>query len=110
MAGPYVTGTMILAHVRKSSPAADDTAWAATCAAAVEALIARRMSGVTTTADQDAELKRAALQAGAAAYIERDAPHGIQSFGPDGETVRLSATLGRSLEPVFWQLVGPGMG
>lgn len=107
---PYVTGTQILTHVRKGNPAADDTAWAATCAAAIEAVIARRLSGYTPSAGDIDELERAALQAGAAAYIERDAPHGIQSIGPDGETFRLSATLGRSLEPVFWQIVGPGIG
>jgi hypothetical protein len=107
---PYVTGAQIITHVRKTGATADDTAWAATCAAAIEAVIARRMGTTTITAGMTAELTRAALQAGAAAYMERDAPHGIQSFGPDGETVRLSATLGRSLEPVFHQLIGPGIG
>src|SRR5688572_7734280 len=106
----YVTGAQIITHVRKTGATADDTAWAATCAAAIESLIARRMADVTITAGMTDELERAALQAGAAAYTERDAPHGIQSFGADGQTVRLSATLGRSLEPVFAQLAGPGIG
>jgi hypothetical protein len=110
MAAPYVTGAMILAHVRKSSPAADDTAWAVACADAIESLIAYRMAGVTITAAMEDELIRAALQDGAAAYMDREAPHGVQSFGPDGESVRLGRDLSRALYPVFIRYAGPGIG
>ena len=110
MAAPYVTGAEILTHVRKSSPAADDTAWAQTCADAIEALIAYRLADVTITADIEAELVRAALQDGAAAYMDREAPHGVQSFGPDGESVRLGRDLARALYPVFIRYAGPGIG
>ena len=110
MAAPYVTGAQILAHVRKTSPAADDTTWANKCAAAIEALIAYRMADVTITAAIEDELIRAALQDGAAAYVDRDAPHGVQSFGPEGESVRLGRDLSRSLYPVFMRYAGPGIG
>lgn len=110
MAAPYVTAALILAHVRKTSPAADDTTWAGTCATAIEALIAHRMAGVTLTADIEAELTRAAIQDGAAAYMDRDAVHGVQSLGPDGEVVRLGRDISRSLYPVFIRYAGPGIG
>jgi hypothetical protein len=104
----YVTGSAILAHVRKADPTADDTTWAGTCADAIEALIASRMAGVTITAGITDELERAALQDGAAAYVDRTAPHGVQSLGPDGEAVRLGADIGRTLRPVFLRYAGPG--
>lgn len=107
---PYVTGSAILTHVRKTDPAADDTAWAQTCADALEALIGLRMAGVTITAGITDELERAALQDGAAAYVDRTAPHGVQSLGPDGEAVRLGADIGRTLRPVFLRYAGPGIG
>lgn len=111
MAAPYVTGPIILTHVRKTGTVpADDTAWAAACAAAIEALIAYRMSGVTITPDIELELIRAAKQDGAAAYMDREAPHGVQSFGPDGESVRLGRDLARALYPVFIRYAGPGIG
>jgi len=110
VAAPYVTGSAILAHVRKADPSADDSDWADACAAAIEARIAYRLASVTITADIEAELIRAALQDGAAAYNDRSAPHGVQSLGPDGETVRLGRNIARALEPVFLTYAGPGIG
>ena len=107
---PYVTGAAILTHVGESSPSADDTAWAATCAAAIEAAITYRLDGTTPTSDQESELNRAALQDGAAAYNERTAPHGIQSIGPDGDIVRLGRDILRALNPVLTRIIGPGIG
>jgi len=104
-----VTGALILTHVRKSNPAADDSTWAAVCAAALEAVIARRTDGLTLSADNEAEIVRAALQDGAAAYLERDAPHGIAAMGPDGDVVRYGRSITRALEPVLFHL-SPGIG
>ncbi len=105
-----ITGAQVLTHVRKDAPTAADTAWAGTCAAAVTALIARRVGSATLSAGDESEVTRAALQSAGAAYVERDSPHGVQSFGPDGETVRLSMTLGKALEATFQQILGPGIG
>jgi hypothetical protein len=106
---PYVTGSAILTHVGEGSPTSDDTAWAADCAAAIEAVIAHRMADVTITADITAELERAALQDGAAAYVDRHSPHGIQSTG-EGDVIRLGRDIVRALEPVFLRYALPGIG
>lgn len=106
MAAPYVTGALILTHVRKGTPAADDEDWADTCAAAIEAVIAERLDGATPSAGKEAQIVRAALQDGAAAYLERDAPHGIQSVGPDGDVVRLGRAITRSLDAVLLYGIG----
>lgn len=106
----YVTGAAILAHVGKTAPTAAETAWAGTCADALEAVIAHRMADVTITAGITDELERAALQDGAAAFVDRSAPHGIQTTGPDGQTVRLGRDIVRALEPVFLRYALPGIG
>lgn len=96
MAAPYVTGAEILA-----ATGGDDAAWAAICAAAVEAAIAARLAGETASAGLEAELQRSAVIDGCAAYVERKAPSGVLSLGPDGEAVRLGAEILRSSEPVL---------
>lgn len=108
----YVTGTLILAHAGVTSPTAADTAWAATVAAAIEATIAHRLTGYTINPDTDEAniLTRAALQDAAAAYAERDAPHGVLTMGPDGQVTRLGRDIVRALEPVFMRIAGPGIG
>jgi len=108
----YVTGAAILAHANVSNPSAADTAWADTCALAVEALISHRMAGVTVDPGSDAEreLVRAALQDGAAAYTDRKAPHGyLFSSDATGTTVRLGRDIARALEPVFTRYAGYGI-
>jgi hypothetical protein len=115
MAAPYVTGAEILAHVAgENTPSANaaDVAWAAKCAAAIEAIIAERLDTATVTlsAGQEAELQVAAEQDGAALYNARKAPHGVLTFGPDGDVVRLGASAVRSLEPLFLRWAGPGIG
>lgn len=109
---PYVTGAQILTHAGVSDPSADDTAWAEVCAAAIEAVIAKRMTGVTVDPGSDAEdeLIRAARDDGTAAYARRKAPHGVLSSGPDGEVVRLGADLIIALRPVFARYATPGIG
>ena len=105
-----MTGAKILTHVGEGSPAADQTAWANSCAAALEAVIAHRLTGVTITAGIEAELNVAAVQDGAACYAARKAPHGVLSVGPDGDVVRLGREITRELEPVFLRYAGPGIG
>lgn len=109
MAGPYVTGSAILAHVRQSDPTADDTEWADVVAAAIESSITLALADVTTDTDQDALLARAALQDGAAGYVDRKAPHGVLTIGPDGDVTRLGRDLWRALVPVMARL-SPGIG
>ena len=110
MAAPFVTGAEILTHVGEDAPDAAQTAWAASCAAALEAVIAYRLTGVTITAGIEAELNVAAVQDGAACYASRAAPHGVLSVGPDGDVVRLGRDITRELEPIFLRYAGPGIG
>jgi hypothetical protein len=109
---PYVTGAAILTHVGNAAPTAADTAWATACAAAIEAVIAHRMADVTVAAAGpiEAELIRAGTQDGAAAYVAREAPHGIRSLAPDQDVVRMGADIVRELEPVFQRYALPGIG
>ena len=106
MAAPYVTDDLILAAVGEGSPSAAESDWAAACAAAVEAAIAAVLAGATPSAELEAELGRAAVLDGAAAYQERNAPHGILSVGPDGDAVRLGAELLRATGPVLVRHLG----
>jgi len=97
----YVTGAQILTHVGKSSPTADDTAWAGTCADAIEAAIAYRLDGETPSAGGVDELEAAARTDGAALFLTRNAPHGVLSIGPDLEAVRLGSDSLRAVDRVI---------
>lgn len=107
---PYVTGSDILEAATVPSPTAMQTSWADTVAAAIEGAIARRLTGFTPTADQTAELTRAALLDGLSGFLELKAPHGVLAVGADGDVVRLGSSLTRALEPVFFSIAGPGIG
>ena len=114
MPAPYVTGSAILQHVAGSGAAstdAEDIAWAAVVAAAIEGAIASRLDdgAVTPTAAQDDQLSAAALQDGAALYVARKAPNGIVSFGPDGDIARLGSAQLRACEPILYR-ISPGIG
>ncbi len=109
MAAPYVTGAEILAHVAGgNTPSADagDVTWAAKCAAAIEEVVSGYLNGSTPSAGLEARITVAAEADGAALYQSRKAPHGVLSFGPDGEAVRLGASDHRALAALF----GPGIG
>lgn len=106
MAAPYVTSAEILAAVGISSPTAADTAWAASCAAAIEAIIVQRLGGDTPSAEMEARLQVAAELDGAALFTTRSAPHGVLNIGPDGDVVRLGSAQSRALDNVFL----PGIG
>ena len=109
MAAPYVTGTLILAHVAGGNTPSTEQAdedWADLCADAIEAIISDRLGGVTPSAGFEARIIPAAIQDGAALYNARKAPHGVLSFGVDGEAVRLGSSQTRALDNVFL----PGIG
>ena len=110
MPAPYVTGSDVLEHVRKTSPEADDSAWADTVATAVEGAIAERLGdgAYTPTSSQDDQLAAAALQDAAALYIARKAPHGVLSVGPDGDVARLGASILRACDPILTR-ISPGI-
>jgi len=110
MAAPYVTGALILTHAGVTTPAAADTAWATTCADAVEEYIAWRLDGVAPSAGQEDAIIRAAVQDGTAAYVERSAPHGILTVGPEGDAVRLGRDIARALVPVLTRIGTVGIG
>jgi hypothetical protein len=88
-----------------------DTAWAATCAAAVNAAIGTRLNDYVPTVGglAEAELTRSALLDGVAAYKDRDAPHGILSIGPDGEIARTGSDIVRWSNPVINRYILPGV-
>lgn len=112
---PYVTGAQILTHVGKSSPTADETAWAGSCADAIEAAILARLDagGFTPSAAGVDELEVAARTDGAALFNSRAAPHGVLSLGIEGEAVRLGADSLRAVQPVIRRIhptAGIGIG
>ena len=110
---PYITGAQILTHVGKTSPTADDTAWAGTCADAIEAAILARLDGETPSAGGVDELEAAARNDGAALFNSRSAPHGVVSIGPDGDAIRLGADSLRAVSRVIQRVhstAGIGIG
>lgn len=112
MPTPWVDGPAILQHVAGSSDpsaATPDEAWADTVAAAINGAIDRRLGGVTVTTEEDVQLQALALQDAAALYIARKSPHGIVSFGPDGDVVRQGSTILRACEQVLYPR-SPGIG
>jgi hypothetical protein len=104
----YVTGSQILAQAGVGTGTAAEQAWAAICAAAVEAAIATRLGTVTASDELADELAMAALSDGVMAYVSRDAPHGVLSVGPDATPVRLGADILRACRPVLLRNLGPG--
>lgn len=114
MTTAYVTGPDITTFVGKgATPNADDVAWAAKCAADINAGIALRLDGETPSADGVSELTVAALIDGAALFNSRAAPHGVLSLGIDGEAVRLGADSLRAVSKVITRVhstAGYGIG
>ena len=112
MPTPWVDGSAILQHVAGSgdpSSATPDEDWADKVADAINGAIDRRLDGDTVTAEEDVQLQALALQDAAALYIARKSPHGIVSFGPDGDVVRQGSTILRACEQVLWPR-SPGIG
>ena len=105
------SGSDILTAADKGSPTAGETAWAADCAAAVNAAIETRLNGYTVASPSNAEdeLTRSALLDGLEYFRSKDARFGILSVGPDGEPVRVAVDLLWSV-PVIARYATPGMG
>jgi hypothetical protein len=97
---PYVTAATILAHAQVTTPSAAETATATTVAAAVEARIARALGDTVPDADGDAELARAALDDGAAAYSRARA----------AQRDELGSDIAVALVPVLFALTEPAIG
>lgn len=111
----YVTGAQILTGVGKSTPTADETAWAGKCADAIEGAIATRLDsgGVTPNAAGVDELEVAAVLDGCALFRDLDSPHGVVSLGPDGQIARLGADSLRAVLPIIRRIhptAGIGIG
>jgi hypothetical protein len=109
----YVTGAQILVHVNKTSPSAADTTWAGLCADAIEGAIADRLDGETPDAGGIDQLEAAAITDGAALFNTRNAPHGVLSIGPEGDTVRLGSDSLRAVNKVIGRVhstAGYGIG
>lgn len=89
-----------------------DAVWAGQCADAVNAAIETALNGYDVVADSaaEAELIRCALVDGQGAYMDRDAPQGVLTVGPDGAPVRLRADVLRSCVPVIDRYAIPGIG
>src|SRR5690348_328553 len=105
MPTPWVDGAAILQHVAGSgTPSAEspDEDWAATVADVINGAIDKRLDGDTPSAEEDDQLMGLALQDAAALYIARKSPHGIVSFGPDGDVVRQGSAVLRACEQVLW--------
>ena len=109
---PWVEGSAILATAGKANPSTADEDWADLCAAAVDAAITTRLRGLVPAAASaaESELLRAAMQDGLGAYMDRDAPQGILTVGPDGSPVRVRPDILRACVPVLERYTLPGIG
>ncbi len=105
------SGSAITTAAGKASPTADETSWAATCAAAVNSAITTRLNGYTVVASSDAEkeLTRSALLDGLEFFRSKDARFGVLTVGPDGDPVRVAVDILWSV-PVIGRYAIPGIG
>lgn len=99
----YVTGPNITDFLGIGTPSADQVAWAALCASAVQAAIDTRMTGETVSVGSDAEdeLKVAAVRDASDLYKSKQAPYGIVTFGDGLEVARITADALRASLPVI---------
>jgi methionine-rich copper-binding protein CopC len=97
---PYTTAATILAHAQVTSPTAAETAVATAVSAAIEARITRALGDTVPDTDGDAELTRAALDDGAAAYAR----------ARTGQRDELGSDIAVALVPVLFALTEPAIG
>jgi len=102
----WVSAEGILSAVGIAAPDADASAWAAACAAAVNAGIDRRMTGVPVIEPADPaqfpELTYAATIAGAEAYKRREAVYGLTGYVDlEGAAVRVARDYLAGVEPLI---------
>ena len=98
----YVTAATILAHAQVTTPTSPETAVATAVAAAIEARIETAMADVTVDSgsEAEAELTRAALDDGAAAYAR----------ARTGQREELGSDIAVALAPVFFRYAPPPIG
>jgi hypothetical protein len=103
----WTTGAAILSIVGVTAPAdSETTAWAAACAAAVNAGIDHRMAGVPVIDPPDPaaypELTYAAGIAGAEAYKRREAIYGLTGYVDlEGAAIRVARDYLAGVEPLI---------
>lgn len=100
----YVAGADITSFVGVDAPDAGEVAWAAACAAAVQAAIDTKMTGVTVTDPSPAfdELKVAALIAGAEAFKRKEATFGLTGYADlQGAAIRVARDYTDSVNPII---------
>ena len=103
----WVTADAILGAVGVATPAdAEATAWAEACAAAVNAGIDRRMTGVPMIDPPDVtaypELVFAATVAGAEAYKRREAVYGLTGYVDlEGAAIRVARDYLEGVAPII---------
>lgn len=107
----FVTADEILQYVGVKFPSADDTAWSAECAAAVNDGILLRLNGAVITNPPPAELHTAAIMAGGETYKRREAPFGITGFNDiEGNAIRISRDYIDGISPIISRYAIPGIG
>jgi hypothetical protein len=103
----WTTGAAILSTVGVTAPADPDaTTWAEACAAAVNAGIDHRMTGVPMIDPPDVgaypELTYAATIAGAEAYKRREAIYGLTGYVDlEGAAIRVARDYLAGVEPLI---------
>lgn len=105
---PFPTGAQVLAFVGATSPSESETAWAETCAKAVEDGITARLNGAPVTDPLPDELTAAAMLAGAHCYKRREA-----TFTSDlsGSAANIVGDYLDSVKPIADRYGnGPGIG
>jgi hypothetical protein len=112
--GLWVTGSQILAHVRVTSPSAEDQTWADACAEAVSSGIDRMLGTQPEPLPDDlyAEVAPNALTAGGDAYRRRDAPFGLSSYSDiSGVATRVARDYLEGIRPQLerWRTVADGV-
>lgn len=107
----YVTGVETTTFAGISAPDADEQAWAAACAAAVQAAIESRLNGAVIADPSLAfdELRVAARIAAAEAFKRKEATFGITGFADlQGAAIRVARDYMDGIRPLVdrYRIVG----
>jgi hypothetical protein len=105
----WVTGPDILAHWNVRVPSPEDSTWAELCASAVNAGIGRRLEDVVLVfpiepvgSTMYAELRYAAVLAGAEAYKRREAAFGVTGYSDlQGIAIRVARDYLETVSPII---------
>lgn len=100
----YVTGPEITTFVGVLTPDAEEIAWGAACASAVQAGIEARLMGAVIVDPSSAfsELRVAARLAGAEAYKRKEATFGVTGFADlQGNAIRVAKDYLEGIRPII---------